>query len=193
MLRFGGCSLVRDIHDERYVEDVKAGSYTFEGSGGSTGGLIDSQEDVGGWPEYRTYNSYLDGDEDGIPDGWLEQHFPGKKADELNEEGYTYLELYLHSLVAHLMGEDTDESTDNQQHPPQPSKIVVDQQGEGDFLSLQEAIDAVRAIDPDYSTVIYLKEGIYYEKVVIPEYLRNLKIVGENRIRPSSPTMTMPG
>lgn len=182
VLRFGGCSLVRDIHDERYVEDVKAGSYTFEGSGGSTGGLIDSQEDVGGWPEYRTYNSYLDGDEDGIPDGWLEQHFPGKKADELNEEGYTYLELYLHSLVAHLMGEDTDESTDNQQHPPTAiKKIVVDQQGEGDFLSLQEAIDAVRAFDPDYSTVIYLKEGIYYEKVVIPEYLRNLKIVGENR------------
>lgn len=182
VLRFGGCSLVRDIHDERYVEDVKVGSYTFEGSAGSTGGLIDSQEDVGGWPEYRTYNSYLDSDEDGIPDGWLEQHFPGKKADELNEEGYTYLDLYLHSLVAHLMGVKTKERALSGPHSPTAiKKIVVDPQGEGDYRTLQAAIDAVRAFDPDYSTVIYLKEGTYYEKVVIPEYLHNLKIVGENR------------
>ncbi|MBK5195766.1 MAG: pectate lyase, partial [Proteiniphilum sp.] len=55
VLAYGGCSLVRDIHDERYVQDVKEGSYTFEGSAGSTKGLIDSQEDVGGWPEYKTH------------------------------------------------------------------------------------------------------------------------------------------
>ncbi|MEN6588808.1 MAG: pectinesterase family protein [Proteiniphilum sp.] len=182
VLRYGGCSLVRDIHDERYVEDVKAGSYTFEGSAGSSGGLIDSQEDVGGWPEYRTYNEYVDSDEDGIPDGWLEKYYPGKKANDRNEEGYTYLELYLHSLVAHLMGNDTSANNHAQAHAPTAiRKIVVDQQGKGDYRSLQEAIDAVRAFDPDYKTVIFLKEGTYYEKVVIPDYVRNLKIVGENR------------
>lgn len=182
VLRFGGCSLVRDIHDERYVEDVSAGSYTFEGSAGSSRGLIDSQEDVGGWPEYRTYNEYTDSDDDGIPDGWLENHHPGKKANDLNEEGYTYLELYLHSLVAHLMEKDIKVESLTQQHAPAATKkIVVDQQGKGDYLSLQDAIDAVRAFDPDYKTLILLKEGTYYEKVVIPEYVRNLKIVGENR------------
>jgi len=182
VLLYGGCSLIRDIHDERYVEDVRAGSYTFEGSAGSSRGLIDSQEDVGGWPEYRTYNEYVDSNDDGIPDGWLENHYPGKKANDRNEEGYTYLELYLHSLVVHLMGNETNETAKSvRQTPVATKKIVVDQQGKGDFRSLQEAIDAVRAFDPDHTTVILLKEGTYYEKVVIPDYVRNLKIVGENR------------
>lgn len=182
VLRYGGCSLVRDIHDQRYVEDVKAGSYTFEGSGGSSMGLIDSQEDVGGWPEYRTYNAYIDSDEDGIPDGWLEEHHPGKKADALNEEGYTYLELYLHSLVAHLMGnERTESAAERQLKPSAVRRIVVDPEGEGDFRTLQAAIDAVRAFDPDFTTHIILKEGTYYEKVVIPDHVRNLRITGESR------------
>jgi pectin methylesterase-like acyl-CoA thioesterase/pectate lyase len=182
VLRNGGCSLVRDIHDERYVEDVKAGSYTFEGSAGSSRGLIDSQEDVGGWPEYRTYNEYIDSDKDGIPDGWLEKNHPGKKANDRNEEGYTYLELYLHSLVAHLMGNEQDETAENRQMQPTAVRgIIVDRQGGGDFRTLQEAIDAVRAFDPDYTTHIFVKKGIYYEKVVIPDYVRNLKITGESR------------
>jgi pectinesterase len=80
------------------------------------------------------------------------------------------------------MGEKTKERALSGPHSPTAiKKIVVDPQGEGDYRTLQAAIDAVRAFDPDYSTVIYLKEGTYYEKVVIPEYLRNLKIVGENR------------
>ena len=80
VLAFGGCSLVRDIHDARYVADVKNGSYSFEGSAGSSHGLIDSQQDVGGWPEYKTYNLYSDEDGDGIPDGWLEKNQPDRKS-----------------------------------------------------------------------------------------------------------------
>lgn len=102
VLQYGGCALVRDVHDLRYVENVKNRSYTYEGSSGSNNGMIDSQKDVGGWPVYKTYGNYVDSNEDGIPDGWLEKYYPGKKANELNCEGYTYLEIYLNTLVEHL-------------------------------------------------------------------------------------------
>lgn len=174
VLRYGGCSLVRDIHDKRYVDNVRDGTYSFEGSAGSRGGLIDSQQDVGGWPQYRTYDTYIDSDGDGIPDGWLEKHYPGKQANDRNSEGYTYLELYLNSLVAHLMGVST---------PIAVKRIVVDQRGGGDYRTLQKAVDAVRAFDPDFFTEIFVREGTYYEKVMIPDHVRNLRIVGENRER----------
>lgn len=103
VLEYGGCSLVRDIHDLRYVDNVKNRSYSFNGSAGSTNGLIDSQTDVGGWPEYETYDNYVDSDLDGIPDGWLEKNYPGKKASAPDDSGYTYLEVYLNSLINHLI------------------------------------------------------------------------------------------
>ena len=182
VLAYGGCSLERDIHDERYVQDVKEGSYTFEGSAGSTKGLIDSQEDVGGWTEYKTYREYRDSDSDGIPEGWLDENFPGRKATDLNSEGYSYLEVYLHSLVAHLMGSDIVHTGETRKTDgKQVKRIVVDQSGKGDFTTLQAAINSVRAFDPDFSTTIFVKEGIYYEKIIIPDYLRDLTITGENR------------
>jgi hypothetical protein len=44
-----------------------------------------------------------DSNQDGIPDGWLEKYYPGKKAEDKNDEGYTYLEVYLNELVSHLV------------------------------------------------------------------------------------------
>lgn len=173
VLNYGGASLARDIHDKRYVDNVIKGNYSHEGSAGSSHGLIDSQNDVGGWPEYRMYNEYTDSDGDGIPDGWLEENHPGKKAGDLNEEGYTYLEVYLNSLVAHLFG--------NEGEPRPVKRLVVDKSGNGDFTTVQAAIDAVRAFDPDYATLIVIKAGTYYEKIVIPDWVRDLKIIGEDR------------
>ena len=181
VLAYGGCSLVRDIHDARYVADVKKSSYVYEGSAGSAHGLIDSQQDVGGWPAYKTYHHYNDGDADGIPDGWLEKNHPGKKADDRNNEGYTLLELYLNGVVAHLMPGYSQEVVQGDNSAKKVKRFVVDKSGKGDFTTLQQAIDAVRAFDPDYVTTIIVKEGTYYEKIVVPDYLRDLKIVGENR------------
>ncbi len=103
VLGYAGCSLARDKVDARYIQEIKNGTYTYEGSNGSTKGLIDSQNDVGGWPEYKTYDVKSDSNRDGIPDEWLMKNYPDKKAEDKNEEGYTYLEVYLNSLVDHLM------------------------------------------------------------------------------------------
>jgi len=76
-----------------------------------------------------------DSDEDGIPDGWLKKYYPGKKANDRNKEGYTYLELYLNSLVAHLMGNEQNEITENQlMQPTAVKRIVVDQKRAWRFL-----------------------------------------------------------
>ncbi len=62
-------------------------------------------------------------------------------------------------------------------------KIVVDQSGKGDFKTLQEAISSVRAFDPAGPTTIFVKNGTYYEKIVISEHTCNVKIVGEDKDR----------
>lgn len=59
--------------------------------------------------------------------------------------------------------------------------ISVDINGSGDFTSLQEAIFSVRAFDPDGSTTIFVRNGVYKEKIVIPDWVCNVKILGENR------------
>ena len=102
VLKSAGCSLVRDVLDMRYVNETRTGTFTFKGSKGSSNGLIDSQNDVGGWPVYNSLPAPPDTDGDGIPDGWLEKRYPGKKSTDLNKNGYTYLEVYLNSIVKHI-------------------------------------------------------------------------------------------
>lgn len=60
-------------------------------------------------------------------------------------------------------------------------RIVVDRNGTGDFRNVQEAIDFVRAFDPNGQVVIFIKNGIYKEKIVLHSYLTNVKLLGENK------------
>lgn len=99
VLKSAGASLVRDVVDERVVDEVRQGNARFKGSVDGVPGLIDSQKDVGGWPEYKSLPALPDSDNDGIPDGWLEHHYPSRKATDVDESGYTLLEKYLNSLV----------------------------------------------------------------------------------------------
>ena len=58
--------------------------------------------------------------------------------------------------------------------------FVVAQDGSGDFTTVQAAINAV----PDYRkagpTLIYIKKGIYKEKIVIAESKQNVQLIGED-------------
>ena len=61
--------------------------------------------------------------------------------------------------------------------------FVVAKDGSGDFFTVQEAVDAA----PDYckqsETVIYIKEGIYREKLTVPANKQKLHLIGENAFR----------
>lgn len=58
--------------------------------------------------------------------------------------------------------------------------FVVAKDGSGDFFTVQEAVDAA----PDYckqdETTIYIKDGVYEEKVTIPTNKQRLHLIGQS-------------
>lgn len=60
-----------------------------------------------------------------------------------------------------------------------PDTIIVSHDGTGEFRTVTEAIEVCRAF-MDYHKVIYVKNGTYKEKVIIPSWLTNIEICGEN-------------
>jgi hypothetical protein len=80
----------RDAIDSRIVEEVRTG----------TGKMINSQTEVGGWPELKSAAPPVDSDHDGMPDEWETQHGlnpndPADGAMDSDQDGYTNLEEYL--------------------------------------------------------------------------------------------------
>lgn len=107
VLAKAGCSLHRDALDARIAEEVRTGTAACKGSNGSTGGLIDTPSDAGGYPVLQAAEPQQDTDRDGIPDAWEEAHGldAHKFADSKQEtlvKGYTNLEVYLNDIVKHL-------------------------------------------------------------------------------------------
>jgi rhamnogalacturonyl hydrolase YesR len=100
VLARGGANLPRrDPVDERIVREVREGSATYGGTWGAGTGIIDAQDQVGGWPDLHAAPAEQDNDHDGIPDAWETGHGlnPLDPADgaALAESGYTHLEQYL--------------------------------------------------------------------------------------------------
>jgi pectate lyase len=90
----GATRPVRDAVDRRVVEDVKNG----------TGSIIDSPEEVGGYPNLENGIPPEDTDHDGMPDEWeremgLDSVDPSDGNGDLDGDGYTNLEEYLFTLL----------------------------------------------------------------------------------------------
>ena len=101
VLQQAGANLKRDAVDARIIKDVQSG---MANEGNNHNGIVDSQKDVGGWPELKGLPAPADTDHDGMPDSWEQQQGlnPNDAADattyKLNKL-YTNLEIYLNSLV----------------------------------------------------------------------------------------------
>ena len=61
-----------------------------------------------------------------------------------------------------------------------PDTIVVARDGTGEFRNVADAIEVCRAF-MDYHKVIFVKRGTYKEKIVVPQWLTNIEILGEDR------------
>src|SRR5882757_7161344 len=61
-----------------------------------------------------------------------------------------------------------------------PKQITVAQDGSGNYKTIQEAIDAVRAYSIEHVT-INIKNGTYHEKIVVPASVTNVSFIGESR------------
>ena len=102
----------RDPVDTRIAAEVRNGIATYEGvtykqqhtiaDPARKTGIIDSQDDVGGWPELRSLPAPTDTDQDGMPDEWesvngLDPRNPSDR-NKTTADGYTMLEKYLNSI-----------------------------------------------------------------------------------------------
>ena len=95
VLAGAGASRVRDAVDRRVIATV-------EQRGGA---IIDSQNEVGGWPALERGTPWRDGDGDGMPDDWERRHRldPASAADgnaDQDRDGFTNLEEWLAELAA---------------------------------------------------------------------------------------------
>lgn len=59
-----------------------------------------------------------------------------------------------------------------------PSTLTVAQDGSGNYRSIQEAVNSVRDLGAK-RVLIYIKKGIYHEKLVIPTWKTNISLIGE--------------
>jgi len=99
----------QDYLDTRYITETRTGTYTYTGSRDKLKGIIDSQEDVGGYPKLSGGVAPKDTDHDGMPDEWEILHglnpnyYGDRNGMQLSLEGYTNLEMYLDELAGDAM------------------------------------------------------------------------------------------
>ncbi|MDZ7722640.1 MAG: T9SS type A sorting domain-containing protein [candidate division KSB1 bacterium] len=108
----------QDAVDSRILSEVESGTATYEGfyyeaaQGFSdtsvVRGIIDSQDQVGGWPILSSAAAPADSDQDGMPDDWESDN--GLDANDASDRnltdarGYTMLERYINGLVSNPSG-----------------------------------------------------------------------------------------
>ena len=60
-----------------------------------------------------------------------------------------------------------------------PSRLTVAQDGSGDYKTIQEAVNAVRDFT-QLRVIIFIKKGVYHEKLVIPSWKTGITLMGEH-------------
>tara|TARA_R110002111_G_scaffold104439_3_gene162093 strand:- start:460 stop:1776 length:1317 start_codon:yes stop_codon:yes gene_type:complete len=97
VLKHVGLSIKRDAVDKRVLKSVVEGSVTYKQ------GIIDSQEDVGGWPILRTKKAGKDTDNDGIPNKWERKLKLDCKVKDAHlstlDKNYSNIEIYANLLI----------------------------------------------------------------------------------------------
>lgn len=170
----------RDSVDARIVAETR-GEVEVTGNG-----IIDSQSEVGGWPEYESLEPLADSDKDGMPDAWeTENSLDPDDAEDgklVAEGGYTNLEIYLNSITeSQHEVEPTgigDVITKDFHFYPNPSNDKI-------FFSSKESLKKVELYDmngrallseknmdpdqPNFLKIDHLGPGFYMLKVIFKD------------------------
>ncbi|MBW6497174.1 MAG: pectate lyase [Bacteroidales bacterium] len=101
MLEYAGANLFRDPVDTRIIEEIRERKSNF-----GNHGIIDSQDEAGGWPLLRPADPPIDSDGDGMPDEWeirngLNPNDPADGNLFTLDKKYTNLEVYLNEIISH--------------------------------------------------------------------------------------------
>lgn len=124
VLNYAGCSMRRDWVDDLIIRDTQLGIAFNTGTKvdakgrANIPGIIDSQDDnrpAGktaesweAWPVLQSLSAPVDTDRDGVPDAWeqavgMDPNNPADSKMIHRQSGYTFLELYMNSLVGDIM------------------------------------------------------------------------------------------
>jgi hypothetical protein len=138
---------MRDPIDQRIVSEVRNGTFTYRGSKQNLPGIIDSQEDVGGYRQYTGGPVPDDADHDGMPDWWekwrgFDPNDPNDGNADPNLDGYTNLEDWLEYLA---------EGGRQLESPPQINPSAAPTSGRAPLLVHFDA----NALDPDGDPLTY--------------------------------------
>jgi pectin methylesterase-like acyl-CoA thioesterase len=152
VLAYVGASLKRDAVDSRIISEATNGTFTYNGSNGSTKGLIDTQSDVGGWPAYNSTTAPTDTDKDGMPDSW--ENAKGLNSNNISDgtsytlsSVYTNLEVYINGLVATITDNQNQNGTANYTEPASgtaSTQISINENGTG-FCVVEGTIESNNA------------------------------------------------
>jgi len=119
VLKYAGASLHRDAVDKRITEEARTGIELYgETFHGGRKGIIDSPEEVGGWPVLKSDTPPTDADNDGMADDWeISEGLSRENQSDGNNytltKKNTNLEVYLHYLVEELMENKKTKKQDN--------------------------------------------------------------------------------
>ncbi len=88
---------LRDAVDERIIEDVRQNRTR----------IVDTPDQVGGWPELAQGSAPADRDRDGMPDAWelrhgLDPDNPKDGPEDADGDGYTNIEEFLNETNPHV-------------------------------------------------------------------------------------------
>ncbi|MBN2274215.1 MAG: T9SS type A sorting domain-containing protein [Bacteroidales bacterium] len=177
----GAIRPVRDTIDKRIISEAKGETGIIHGGAlGATSGLIDSQNEVGGWPEYHTPltgNIPADTDHDGMPDSWENSH--GLNATDPEDgkiiagDGYSNLEHYLNSDIPYIPYIPSGLAI-NRQHPllvyPNPSGGLLNLTSEMicesyEFFDLSGKLMISGLLQNNTININNLNRGIYFLKL----------------------------
>ena len=57
--------------------------------------------------------------------------------------------------------------------------IYVSQDGSGDYKTITEALEGIRAY-MEYTVTVHIADGVYHEKIIIPSWLKNVSFIGQS-------------
>ena len=167
VLAYAGASDYRDREDTRYAEEARTGTSLVAGSITKTKGQIDLVSDI---PDYAdgytlpdgngsTRPADFDADGDGIADAWEQANGgnldPNAYTIDSEKKWYTNLEVYLNSLVEHIMkaGNEGGQSNYEEYYPVWQSPTAIQ------TLKARTADDAIynlsgQRVDASYKGIV---------------------------------------
>ena len=179
-----GDNIYIDSIDSAILDSVKNGT-AFKGSKNDIG-LIDSQNDVGGWV-YLEGAKKVDTDADSIPDEWEENNGLNKNdpndAVEISNTGYTNIENYANSLVKKGAYEATDTAelrkaifkAENLPYNYYYEKDI--ERVESELVKAKQTLNASQdAIDKETETLNALLSSLEYRyKPMLEDYIADIE------------------